>query len=693
MAIAWGTHRVSRGRIALAVLTMSLAALVAPTGAHAQSGISGTVLNEANSQPAAGVCVAAFDQNDASIPGGLRGFTTVAANGTYFIAQSTPGDYKVTFTSPQSGCGSGPISIQQEWYDDKASHATADLVTVDGTNTTANIDAEVVVNSQSGISGTVLNEANSQPAAGACVAAFDPNDASIPGGLRGFTTVAANGTYFIPQSTPGDYKVTFASPQSGCGSGPISIQQEWYDDKAGHATADLVTVNAGQTTAGINAEVVVNGAGNLPPTCPESHAFVETGSSVVLIANCIDPEDDPLTYSLAPPSVQHGTIDEFTPTSVRYHPTGTYTGPDALGYSADDPFNAPVNFVVDITVLAVGAPCCETAPEATPADPYAASVDSPVAGPIYIDTRATTSSPPAEFTYLDQEYDITAPDAIDVDDPLKLVFKLDGSELADSGVLPANVRMLRNGDPINSSCPAVGARTDPDWWPCEESRQVQGDGDLWVTVLTMQASTWNAAAVDIQDTDNDGVPDDTDNCPTANVDQSDLDNDEIGDACDNDLDGDGVGNGTDNCSTTPNADQRDTDGDLIGDECDPFPGSTAGCKVTGGGQIVASNGDHATFSGNAQAKSAADVKGQLQYQDHGTVAALTMKSTAVTSAICAGNQATVRGQGKIGSLVVDYRIDYVDNGEPGRTDTYRIRLSNGYDSGARTISSGNIQVH
>ena len=108
---------------------------------------------------------------------------------------------------------------------------------------------EVVVNSPTRYPGTVLNEANSQPAGGACVAAFDPNDASIPGGLRGSTTVASNGTYFIPQSTPGDYKVTFTSPQSGCGSGPISIQQEWYDDKASHATADLVHVDAGQTTA------------------------------------------------------------------------------------------------------------------------------------------------------------------------------------------------------------------------------------------------------------------------------------------------------------------------------------------------------------------------------------------------------------------------------------------------------------
>jgi hypothetical protein len=42
----------------------------------------------------------------------------------------------------------------------------------------------------------------------------------------------------------------------------------------------------------------------------------------------------------------------------------------------------------------------------------------------------------------------------------------------------------------------------------------------------------------------------------------------------------------------------------------------------------------------------------------------------------------------------DFRIDVDDNGEPGRSDTYRIRLSNGYDSGIQTLAKGgNIQIH
>ncbi|MBS3927013.1 MAG: thrombospondin type 3 repeat-containing protein [Nitrosarchaeum sp.] len=76
--------------------------------------------------------------------------------------------------------------------------------------------------------------------------------------------------------------------------------------------------------------------------------------------------------------------------------------------------------------------------------------------------------------------------------------------------------------------------------------------------------------VPIIDTDNDGVPDVNDNCPTTpNTDQADSNNNRVGDACDvPDTDGDGVGDPIDNCPTTPNPGQEDTDGDGVGDACD-----------------------------------------------------------------------------------------------------------------------------
>jgi hypothetical protein len=59
-----------------------------------------------------------------------------------------------------------------------------------------------------------------------------------------------------------------------------------------------------------------------------------------------------------------------------------------------------------------------------------------------------------------------------------------------------------------------------------------------------------------------------------------------------------------------------------------------------------------------------------------------------------GTSASIFGQATVdGAGTYDYRIDLEDLGEPGSSDTYRIRLSNGYDSGEQTLKRGNVQIH
>ncbi|MAD60377.1 MAG: hypothetical protein CMH49_02535 [Myxococcales bacterium] len=129
----------------------------------------------------------------------------------------------------------------------------------------------------------------------------------------------------------------------------------------------------------------------------------------------------------------------------------------------------------------------------------------------------------------------------------------------------------------DNSCPELSF-CDPTTRLCTRIEcELNSDCELGLTCINRRC------LIDLEaDQDRDGVPDQTDNCPSViNSDQVNTDRlnegvpggpalgDDLGDACDNDLDNDGILNEQDNCLKLYNPDQRDGDLDGVGDRCEP----------------------------------------------------------------------------------------------------------------------------
>jgi hypothetical protein len=142
------------------------------------------------------------------------------------------------------------------------------------------------------------------------------------------------------------------------------------------------------------------------------------------------------------------------------------------------------------TVAPGGAVSTATADGPTPSDPVATTVTSPTGGAVSIAEGPVTEPSSAGYEFFGQQIEITAPSATPAD-PLVIRFDIDAS-IVPVGQDETTIAMMRNGVAV-PNCTGADGEADPD--PCISDRSIDGDGDISITVLTSQASTWNMAIV------------------------------------------------------------------------------------------------------------------------------------------------------------------------------------------------------
>jgi hypothetical protein len=144
---------------------------------------------------------------------------------------------------------------------------------------------------------------------------------------------------------------------------------------------------------------------------------------------------------------------------------------------------APTDTVV-AGLLAGGTISTDTgAPGASPADPIATTIVTPIDGAVAIREGVGFVGVPG-FTLLGQPITIQAPWSIQTE-PFRITFTFDAS-IIPGGEDASTIEIYRDGSPA-LACLSPGV-ADPD--PCVIDRSTLADGDAAITVLTSHASTW-----------------------------------------------------------------------------------------------------------------------------------------------------------------------------------------------------------
>lgn len=192
--------------------------------------LAGTVTRSDTGAPLAGVSVALH-----RVTGEQLGTRTTGAAGTWRFDPLAAGDYLVSFSRE---------GFSRQWYDGRPDEDTADPLTVVLGEGTEGVAAALLPHGA--IAGMVA-DADGGPLAGIRVIVHDALEQAVNAAFTG-----ADGAYLVGNLPSGDYRVYFSPAQTG-------YLGAWYDGQAAFDYADPVTVNAPETTGGIDALLDLGG--------------------------------------------------------------------------------------------------------------------------------------------------------------------------------------------------------------------------------------------------------------------------------------------------------------------------------------------------------------------------------------------------------------------------------------------------
>jgi hypothetical protein len=226
-ALEWYNDKASFGVADLVSIqprqtTSGINAQLAPQGR-----IQGQVTDGAN--PIPGIQVQAYDTTQT-----LRVMATALTdgNGNYSVRLLPTANIRLLFFA-------NGTNFASEWYNDKASFETSDSVAVTSGGTVNNINAVLVQGGS--VSGIVTDSRTGTLLNGIRVELWTATNQFYQ-----WASTNASGVYTFSGVAAGDYKLYFARVNRW-------FQPEWYNNKADFASADTITVTAGQALTGRSA--------------------------------------------------------------------------------------------------------------------------------------------------------------------------------------------------------------------------------------------------------------------------------------------------------------------------------------------------------------------------------------------------------------------------------------------------------